>query len=155
VATPTGLAPTYEFTMEIALDTATFVGAGPAGMRAVVGVKGGKVTGERLTGTIVGPGADWALLGGDGYTRVDVRVQIQTADGAFVYVQYVGVLEMTEAVLAAATDLTNETGWDDQYFRMTPRFETGDERYAWLNQSVFVGRGRLSKAGVVYEVYRV
>ncbi len=141
--------------MEIGLDTATFVGAGPAGMRAVIAVKGGRVIGERLSGTIVGPGADWALIGGDGYTRVDVRLQIQTDDGAFVYVQYVGLLEMTEAVMGAATDPTKETGWDDQYFRMTPRFETGDERYSWLNQSVFVGRGRFTKGGVMYEVYRV
>jgi hypothetical protein len=141
--------------MEIALDTGTFVGASPAGMRAVVGVKGGKVTGEGLSGTIVGPGADWALIGGDGYTRIDVRLQIHTDEGAFVYVQYVGLLEMTEAVTAAATDRTKETGWDDQYFRTTLRFETGDERYDWLNQLVFVGRGRISKDGVIYEVYRV
>jgi hypothetical protein len=48
------------------------------------------------------------------------------------------------------------TDFADQYFRTTPRFETGDSRYAWLNQSVFVGEGRLYPGfGVEYRVYRL
>ena len=44
----------------------------------------------------------------------------------------------------------------DQYFRTTPRFETGDTRYAWLNQSVSVAEGRLLPGfGVEYRVYCV
>jgi hypothetical protein len=141
--------------MEIEADAHIPIGAGPAGTRIVAAVRGGTVVGERLSGTIVGPGADWALLSADGYARVDVRLQIATHDGAFVYVQYLGVLEANEAALAATVDPTRETDWDDQYFRTAPRFETGDDRYAWLNESVFVARGRLTKQGVMYEVYRV
>ncbi|MGO9431725.1 DUF3237 domain-containing protein [Rhodoblastus sp.] len=47
------------------------------------------------------------------------------------------------------------TDYGDQYFRTTPRFETGDPRYAWLNQSVFVAEGRIGPGKVEYKVYRV
>jgi hypothetical protein len=51
--------------------------------------------------------------------------------------------------------MQEESSFADQYFRSTPRIETGDERYAWVNQTVFVAQGRLIPGGVEYEVYRV
>jgi hypothetical protein len=130
-------------------------GPGPLGMRLVASLSGGTVTGERISGTMQGAGADWLLIGPDGYGRVDVRVQIVTDDGAAIYVQYLGLLEMNKAVGRATVDPTAETGFGDQYFRTTPRFETGDERYTWLNTSVFVAEGRIATDGVEYQVYRV
>ena len=89
-----------------------------------------------------------------GSGRVDVRGQIATDDGAFIYAQYEGVLEMNEKVLAAMA-AAEATDFSDQYFRTTPRVETGDERYVWLNQSVFVAEGRLYPGlGVEYRVHR-
>ena len=69
--------------------------------------------------------------------------------------QYHGVLEMNEKMQSAMAS-AGSTEFADQYFRITPRFETGDERYGWLNQSVFVGEGRLYPGfGVEYRVDRV
>jgi hypothetical protein len=69
--------------------------------------------------------------------------------------RYRGLVEQTDAFMAAATE-DRETGWDDQYMRMQLHFETGDQRYRWLMQSLFVARGRLLGTGrVEYEVYRV
>lgn len=61
---------------------------------------------------------------------------------------------MNEAV-ATATATGGETGFDDHYFRTAPCFETGDERYAWVNRTLFVARGRIAPGGVAYEVFRV
>jgi hypothetical protein len=155
VDAPAGIIPTYECTLEVGLGTGYFIGTGGFGNRVVGAVAGGTVTGSRLNGTVVGPGADWALLGGDGYGRVDVRLQIETDDGALILVQYVGLLELNEVSSQAMVDRTKETTFDDQYFVTTPRMECGDDRYEWVNQTVFVARGRLTKAGVAYEVYRV
>ena len=69
--------------------------------------------------------------------------------------QYVGLLELNERSSAAMTDRTLETSFDDQYFVTTPRMECGHERYEWVNQTVFVARGRFTRTGVTYEVYRV
>jgi hypothetical protein len=40
--------------------------------------------------------------------------------------------------------------------RLAITFETGDERYEWLNEGLFVARGRLLGTGrIEYAVYRV
>lgn len=146
----------HEMTMHCVLGGGVVTpGAGPLGMRLVASLSGGSVTGERISGTLQGAGADWLLIGSDGYGRVDVRGQIVTGDGAAIYVQYLGLLEMNPAVGRASVDPTAETGYGDQYFRTAPRFETGDERYAWLNTSLFLADGRIATDGVEYQVYRV
>src|SRR5271169_3244264 len=76
------------------------VGTGPTGTRMYYEVSGGEVTGERLRGKVLG-GGEWALIGPDGFLRVDVRLQIETHDGAYLYVQYVGLLELNEDVQRA------------------------------------------------------
>jgi len=145
----------HEATMRVVVEPAEVVGRGPFGTRLVAAATGGTVVGPRLTGTIAGPGADWVLAGEDGFGRVDVRLQIRTDDGALVYAIYDGLLELNVAVLGALADPGAETAWDDQYFRIAPRFETGADRYAWLQRSLFVGRGRIAAHGVEYELYRV
>lgn len=40
--------------------------------------------------------------------------------------------------------------------RISPQFEVGAGRYAWLCQSLFVGRGQLTGPNAIaYELYRV
>lgn len=130
------------------------VGRGPYGTRVVATVTGGWVKGERINGSIVGAGADWILIGDDGWGRLDVRAQIQTDDGAVIYAQYGGLLELNETVMKAMAP-GGSTAFSDQYFRTTPRLETGDERYTWVNTTLFVGEGRLHERGVEYRLYRL
>jgi len=129
------------------------IGAGPIGTRMYYDVIGGEVTGERLRGKVLG-GGEWALIGPDGFLRIDVRVQVETHDGAYLYIQYVGLLGLNDAVQRAlATD--GGTDYGDQYFFTNPRMETGDPRYAWVNTTFFVGEGRiLPGLGVEYRVWR-
>ena len=129
---------------------------GPFGTRMVFEVVGGEfrgASGER--GALLTGGADWLLVGQDGWGRLDVRAQIQMADGAVLYVVYYGLIEMNEAVTTALQNGTS-TNFDQQYFRTSPRFESSDPRYAWLQQNVFVGRGRIiAGPGVEYNVFQV
>jgi Protein of unknown function (DUF3237) len=145
----------HEFSYWVALKPAVDFGRGPFGRRVYFEVADGAANGERFNATAVGGGGDWILLGTDGYGRVDVRVQLQTNDGAHVYCQFFGLLELNSAVSHAMA--TGEgTTFEDQYFRTSPRFETGADRYAWMNTSLFVARGRLrAGGGVHYEVLRV
>ena len=40
--------------------------------------------------------------------------------------------------------------------RIAPQFEVGAGRYAWLGESLFLGRGRLTgPKSIAYEIYRV
>lgn len=144
----------YEFTYHATLKEPLMVGPGPFGTRVVFEVTGGRAEGERLKGKLLGGGADWLLVGPDGWGRLDVRGQLLTDDGASIYVQYYGVLEMNDKV-QNATNTGGGTEYSDQYFRTNPRFETGDPRYAWLNQTLFVAEGRVRPGMVEYRVYRV
>jgi len=116
-------------------------------------VTGGEITGPRLNGKLLSGGGDWALLGDDGFGRLDVRGQVETDDGALIYTHYEGLVELTPDV-QKATVSGGETQFGDQYWFTTPRFETGDERYRWLTQGIFLARGRVYPSGVAYEVYR-
>ena len=142
-----------ECTLTVPLKPELPIGAGPIGMRMYYEIDGGQVRGDRLNGTVLG-GGEWALIGQDGFLRVDVRMQIETDDGALLYVQYNGLAEMNEA-LVTALETGEGTDYDDQYFYTNPRIETGDERYQWLNTSFFIGEGRvLPGLGVEYRVWR-
>ncbi len=143
----------HELTLHASLGTSLPIGRAPMGRRAVAVVDSGWVRGERITGTLVGPGADWALVGDDGWIHVDVRAQIRTDDGAHLFISYTGELELNDASRAALAG--GETGFGDQMFRTHVRIESGDERYRWVNRTLFVGEGRLTTDGVEYEVYRL
>ena len=143
----------HEFTFHALLKPPVPIGPGPIGTRMYYEVAGGEITGERLRGTVLG-GGEWALIGPDGFLRVDVRAQAKTHDDAFLYIQYVGLLELNEKVQAALPNNTG-TSFGDQYFFTNPRFETGDPRYAWLNTTFFIGEGRaIPGPGVEYRVWR-
>jgi len=145
----------HEMTYHAMLHPPVMVGEGPGGNRIHYSVASGEVEGPLIRGKFVGAGGDWLVVGTDGFGRLDVRAQIETEDGAFIYLQYHGLLEMN-AKVQTAMEAAGETAFGDQYFRTTPRFETGDPRYTWLNQSVFVGEGRLYPGfAVEYRVYRV
>ena len=142
-----------EFTFEAMLGEPLVPGAGPYGTRMVIPLSAGTVSGARSTDA----GRDRCGLGARRRRRlgpVDVRGQILTDDGAVIFVTYGGVLELNETVMVAMAAGDQGTDFEDQYFRITPRLETGDARYAWVNQAVFIARGRLIGGGVMYEVYR-
>ena len=142
-----------EFTFKAQLKPPLPVGAGPIGTRMYYDVSGGEVIGDRIRGKLLG-GGEWALIGPDGFLRPDVRLQVETHDGAYLYIQYLGLLELNEKVQSA---LANGTGteYGDQYFFTNPRIETGDERYEWVNTTFFIGEGRiLPNSSVEYRVWR-
>lgn len=145
----------HEFDFWATLKEPLVVGPGPFGTRMFLEVVEGEVSGPRIKGSVLSGGGDWLLVGADGWGRVDVRTQLALDDGAVILATYLGVLEMNQKVLEALQRLDG-TDFGDQYFRTTPRLETGDDRYAWVNQTVFVAEGRIHPdRGVAYRVHRV
>lgn len=142
------------YEMHADLEPPTPVGPGPYGVRMIFDVKGGSFSGPRLRGRLLPSGADWLLVRPDGFGLLDVRATLATDDGAFVYAQYHGVIEMSPAVQQRVA-AGGATAFGESYFATQPRFETGDPRYAWLNTVVAVGEGRLLPSAVEYRVYHV
>jgi Protein of unknown function (DUF3237) len=128
------------------------VGAGPYGQRIIYEVTGGAFEGARLKGKILSGGGDWLLFDADGIGHLDVRASFQTHDGAAIYVQYFGRFIATEA-LSNALQGNGVTEYGGEHFFTQPRFETGDERYKWLNRVLAVGQGRIRNGRVEYQVF--
>lgn len=119
------------------------VKGGPWGTKMVATVTGAKLTGPKVQAEMV-PGVaagDWVTLRPDRSFSLDVRVSLRTDDGADIYVNYVGI------------GLPNDDG--SVVIRTSPRFETGDERYAWLNNAVCIAIGETTDEGVKYEIYQI
>jgi uncharacterized protein DUF3237 len=129
------------------------VGAGPYGMRSIYVITGGSFEGARLRGTARPGGADW-LLSPASHNEIDVRGTLETDDGALIYITYRGVLKVDSA-LAARVIGGEDISPSAYYFRTTPRFETGHEKYDWLNSLVCVGYGRFGAGVVDYRVFAI
>lgn len=125
------------FTVTVETDPApTFIANAPQGTRLIVRATGGTFEGGRLNGTVLPGGGDWVTMRADGSMKLDVRITLQTDDGAAILMTYAGI--GTEA---------------GAHLRTAPLFETGDERYAWLNNVMGVSHGSVVEGGVRYDVY--
>lgn len=133
------------------------VGRSHFGRRMIAALTGGVVEGDRLSGRVLPGGGDWATIDAKGTLRLDARVTLETDDGAMIYVSYRGVLRPMSVVNELASKGGPQTDEDRArvYFRTAPIFETGDERYAWLNDIVTVGMGEALGGAVRYDVFEV
>ena len=100
------------------------IGETPQGLRRVVPIAGGTIRGARLNGTVLAGGADFQIIGPDGFTRLEARYVVRLNDGALVYVDNRGVRFGPPEVMAR---ITRGEPVDPAlvYFRSAPRFETG------------------------------
>ena len=143
------------FTLKLDVATPlTLVGDTPNGNRRIARINGGEFTGENLQGTVHSGGGDWLLMRPDGVLTLDVRVTLETSDGALIFMTYRGLRHGPDAVMERLNS-GQEVDPSEYYFRITPSFETGDNRYAWLNQLVAVGTGHRLPEGPVYDIYKV
>jgi len=142
------------FKADIELAPAQELGAGPLGRRRIIAITGGRFFGERLSGRVRPGGADWQVIRADGVAELDARYTLETADGALVYVRNRGYRHGPAEVLKRLAEGENIDP-AQYYMRTTPLFETGDERYAWLNRIVCVASGARRPAVVELEVFEV
>ena len=129
------------------------LGRTPVGERRVVPILSGKFEG-RLTAEVVPGGADWQFVSHDGTNYLEARYMLRTPDGVLILVQNRGIRHATPEILA---QLYSGTIVDPSkyYFRSTPVFETGDDRYAWLNRIVAVCSGARTADSVLLDFYEV
>ncbi|GIX12811.1 MAG: UPF0311 protein [Paracoccaceae bacterium] len=127
--------------LRITLGDPIELGRTARGIRRIIPITGGSVEGARLSGRILAFGADWQTILADGTAELDARYILETDDGARIDVRNWGLRHGPPEILAA---LARGEAVDPAhyYMRTHPRFETGDERYAWLNRGLFVGSGR-------------
>ena len=142
------------FRAEIDLAAPQELGDTPLGRRRVIPILGGRFAGERLCGRVLAGGADWQLVRADGVAELDARYGLRTEDGALIYVRNKGYRHGPAEVIKrlAAGEAVDPALY---YMRTTPRFETADARYAWLNGIVCVATGARRPAAVELEVFEI
>jgi hypothetical protein len=140
------------FEFSVGVKAPAEAGATPTGTRIIADLTGGTFEGPKLKGTVRASGADWALIGGDGVIRVDVRAVLETDDGAVIYMPYRGRMVVNGALGKVLSSGEGGTEYGDTYWITQVQFETGDERYAWLNSLMAVGEGKLSPNLASYRV---
>ncbi|KAB8214651.1 hypothetical protein BDV33DRAFT_195907 [Aspergillus novoparasiticus] len=95
---------------------------GPHGIRKAIPIVGGNFTGPHLSGEILDVGADWGLT--DPQTNVfsaDTRYNLRTHDGENIFIQTSGPKSPSGQL----------------HLRLV--FETGSEKYYWLNNVLAIG----------------
>jgi hypothetical protein len=150
-----GLRSDLLFTLRISLHPLQQLGTTPYGQRLICPVSGGSFTGARLNGTILPHGgADCLLRRADGSFQQDVRMTLETDDGALVLMTYRGVRHASVEV-SAKLARGEHVDRHEYYLRIAPFFETGSERYLWLNHILSVGVGERTPDGANYEVFQI
>ena len=144
----------YLFTIRLQVPTVRSLGATPLGGRRIATIGGGSFDGPRLRGTVVPGGGDWILVRANGSLQLDVRVTLETDDGALIYLSYRGIRAGRPEVLQRL-DRGEPVDPSEYYFRTSPVLETGAPAYAWLNNVIAVGTGERLPSEVVYTVYAV
>jgi hypothetical protein len=138
-------------TMEVAVAPPQKIGLVPHGTRVTAPISGGQFEGSRLRGRVLPGGGDWTLLRSDGVLELDLRVTLETDDGALIHFASFGLRHGPPEVLAALA--RGETvDPSSYYFRTTPRFETGNPKYAFLNRLLAVASGDRKPGGPIYTV---
>jgi hypothetical protein len=142
------------FKAEITLAPPQELGDTPQGRRRIIGITGGRFSGERLSGRVLPGGADWQVIRADGVADLDARYTLETADGVLIFVRNKGYRHGPAEVLKRLS-MGEVVDPSLYYMRTTPRFETGDARYSWLNRMVCVATGARRAAAVELDVYEV
>ena len=126
-------------------------GAVPHGTRSFVPVTGGDFEGPRLRGKVLPGGGDWTLLRSDAVLELDLRITLETDDGALISMTSFGLRHGPPEVLAA---LARGESVDPSkyYFRTTPRFETSAPQYSFLNRVIAIASGDRRANGPIYTI---
>lgn len=141
-------------TLEVEVGTPLDVGHGRFGQRRIVPIVGGRVSGPRISGTILGGGADWQTVAADGMAELNARYAFETDDGAIVEIINYGFRHASEEVtkkLAAGESSPPDT----YYMRSMAKLESGHPDYTWVNKMMFVGTGGKQGGIVQIDLYTV
>lgn len=117
------------------------IGACPHGTRLTFPITGGVFEGDRLRGKVLPGGDDWVIKRPDGILELDLRITLETDDGALVHMTFEGIRD--------------DARLGDPYFRTLPRFQTAEPKYTFLNQLLAVGSGEISPDGPVHVIEEI
>jgi len=141
-------------TLQVVVPPPQKVGAVPHGTRVVAPITSGTFESPRLRGKVLPGGGDWLLLRSDAVLELDLRITLETDDGALIYMTSSGLRHGPPEVLAA---LARGESVDSSkyYFRTAARFETSAAPYAFLNRLIAISSGDRRADGPIYRIEEI
>lgn len=85
--------------------------------------------------------------------HLDTRYNLQTHDGAVIYLQTTGTRTGKKEIIESLGE--KEVSADQYRMRLHVTMETGDERYEWVNRSVFMASSGRVGDQVIYDCYQI
>jgi len=152
VMTTLRLQPLFIFHIEV--KPPSIIGATPGHDRRIGEIAGGRFEGERLRGRILSGGSDWQSLRNDATTTLNVRLVLETDDGALIAMTYLGMRHGPKEVMDRLAR-GESVSPSEYYMRATPYYETASEKYGWLNRIVSLAYGHRMVGGAIYQVFEV
>ena len=130
------------------------MGDGRGGMRRIIPIVGGRVSGPAFSGEILNIGADWQTIFSSGLAELDTRYAFRTDDDAVIEIINFGYRRGPEDVMRriAAGETVDPS---DYYMRTHARLETGHPDYQWVNETLFLGVGGRLKSSVRLALYAI
>lgn len=111
-----------------------------------------------MRGEILPGGGDWETTqdrdGDLQTTYLDTRYNLQTHDGVCIFLNTTGTRTGRKAVLEGLGEEGKHTP-SEYRMRLHLTFETGDERYRWLNSVVAIASSARDGKRVIYDAYQV
>jgi len=150
-------APALEHVCDLAvtIDAPVEVGTTAMGLRRMIPITGGTVTGPLMRGRIVPGGADFQLIVGDGtQAHLDARYVLELDDGTRVFVQN-KALRVASAEDSAKIRRGEPVDPARVYFRCQPSFEASTPQWSWLAEHQFIGVGLRLPDAVHLSFYKV
>lgn len=130
--------------LAVELDEPEMMGPSFDGDRRNYPITGGRFKGPRISGEVIGSGADIPYVRADGMCHIEAIYRIRADDGAIIVVHNTGLFEHPDF------------GRPDRPYLVTrPVFVAPDGAHDWLNKSLFIGTVDDMDGGVLVSVYEV
>lgn len=134
-------APSLEevFSIDIQVEKPLVVGQDAEhGRRQLILIKeGGKVSGK-IKGEVLPYGVDSQIIRPDGFTELVARYAIKLEDGNTIYINNAGVRRISDPEAAKQASQGKIVDPKYVYFATISTFEVYNEKYKWMEKSIFI-----------------
>ena len=131
---------------------------GGTGIEEKLSSKAGDLKVQKLRGAILPGGGDWETIqdhdGDLQAAHLDTRYNPETHDGVCIFLKTTGTRTGKKAVLEGLGE-EGKHAPDKYRMRLHMTFESGDERYRWLNSIIAIASSARDGRRVIYDAYQV
>jgi hypothetical protein len=145
----------FLFEARVKVDSPTVIGQSSHGLRRIVPILGGPVSGPALKGKVVAGGADWQYVRPDGAWELEARYTITTDDGVSIMITNRGVRYGKPEVMDRLAK-GEKVDPAEIYCRTVATFEAPrDSRYEWMNHTLIIAQVDRAPDAAIVRFYKV